>query len=68
MDTYLVVPDSIVEENNGKINNDKGLIFVKDNYGRWVINTSATNDWPDIDWGSMEVVTLTIDDFPIDTE
>ena len=63
---YYIVPENVVNANQGRIENGYGLSFRKDNLNRWVVNIEVAANWVDIDWQSFEEVELTLNDFPTD--
>jgi hypothetical protein len=63
MEFYLLPPDIVEQYQNHKVGS-KGLSFVQDIQGRWVVNTSVAPLWPLIEWSTMQKVHLTWDDFP----
>lgn len=65
MRKYFIVPDEVVTANNGRVENDHGLQFVRDLLERWVINVGVAKYWPDIAWSTFETTWLGLDDFPV---
>lgn len=61
---YYIVPPHIVAAHQGRREGDKGLYFVQDINGRHVVGVEVAPLWPDIEWQSMEVEELGMDDFP----
>lgn len=61
---YYIVPPHIVAAHQGRHEGDKGLYFVQDLQGRYVVGTEVATLWPDIEWHEMETVELTLNDFP----
>lgn len=61
---YFIVPQNIVDHYQGFKVGNKGLYFVQDAQGRYVVNIEVAESWQNIDWQSMQIVELTEDDFP----
>lgn len=61
---YFIVPADVALANQDRREGDKGLFFVQDLQGRYVMGVEAAPLWPDIDWQSMEIEELGMDDFP----
>lgn len=64
MGEYYIVPGVVVNEYQNSVKGDAALFFMPDVYGRYVVNTGVEKDWPEIAWGSFEIVTLSMEDFP----
>lgn len=61
---FYIVPEHIASANQNRREGAKGLYFVQDLQGRYVVGTEVAPLWPDIDWQSMPVEELSMDDFP----
>lgn len=61
---YFIVPIQFVAEHQRRSEGERGLFFVQDNSGRWVINVEVADVWPELDFSNFEIVTLTVEDFP----
>lgn len=61
---YYIVPADVALANQDRRDGDKGLFFVQDLQGRYVVGVEVAALWTDIDWQGMEVTELGIEDFP----
>ena len=61
---YYIVPEDIALANQDRRDGDKGLFFVQDIHGRYVVGVEVAPLWTDIDWQAMEITQLGLEDFP----
>lgn len=60
----FIVPDSIVNQHQQSRNGDNVLEFIRDNQGRWIVNTGVAQLWPEIDFSTCQVAEISPEDFP----